>query len=404
MHETSPHPGSDSTTDPASESVSDLAPALLIGTTKGAFILDGAADRGAWTVRGPFCEGWPINHVIADRTTGAIWAGGGDGFFGAGVWRSPDRGLTWTVARLSTGEVDQWATSEPELAAMFERSGDPVPFGDRFAQVWSLGRASRRLYAGTKPAALLASDDDGVTWTVVDALTDHPSAQEWNPGAAGLVLHTIITDPDDPEKVWIGISAAGVFASKDGGATWERRNDLAAEDTDSRVAEQMAGPHDGQVGHCVHNIVRAPGHDDVLYQQNHAGVWRSTDGGQTWCDITAGLPSTFGFPIHVHPRDPQTVWTVPLNGDTAGRFPPDAAAAVWCSHDGGQTWSAQRAGLPQESCYFTVLRQCMAGDRLEPAGVYFGTNTGSVFATRDEGETWEEIARHLPTILSVEVL
>lgn len=380
------------------------APALLIGTTKGAFVIDGAPDRSAWTVRGPYCEGWPINHLIADRATGELWAGGGDDWSGAGVWRSNDGGRTWTVARLSTGEIDQWSANDPDFAAMFAWSAESAPFGDRFAQVWSLGRVGRRLYAGTKPAALLASDDDGVTWRVVDSLTEHPSAAEWNPGAAGLVLHTIIADPDDSEKVWIGISAAGVFASKDGGSTWERRNDLAADDADSAASEHPAGPQDGHVGHCVHNIVRAPGHEDVLYQQNHAGVWRSNDGGQTWHDITTGLPSTFGFPIHVHPRDPQTIWTVPLNGDTEGRYPPEAAAAVWCSRDGGQTWSAQRAGLPQEACYFTVLRQCLAGDRLEPAGVYFGTNTGSVFATRDEGETWEEIARHLPTILSVEVL
>lgn len=169
-------------------------------------------------------------------------------------------------------------------------------------------------------------------------------------------------------------------------------------------ADHPGGPGDGEVGHCVHNLVRAPGSADVLYQQNHVGVWRSDDGGQTWQDITAGLPSTFGFPIQVHPRDPQTVWTLPLNGDMEGRYPPAAAAAVWRSRDGGRSWQDQRAGLPQEACYFTVLRQAMTVDRLEPAGVYFGTNTGSVFASRDEGMSWAEVARHLPTVLSVEML
>lgn len=165
-----------------------------------------------------------------------------------------------------------------------------------------------------------------------------------------------------------------------------------------------AAPRDGETGHCVHNVVRAPGTDDVLYQQNHHGVWRSPDGGRSWEDITEGLPSTFGFPIRVHPRDPQTLWTVPLNGDSAGRFPPDAAAAVWKSTDGGRSWRARREGLPQTACFFTVLRQAMAVDSAQSVGVYFGTNTGSIFASFDEGESWSEIARHLPTVLSVELL
>jgi hypothetical protein len=154
----------------------------------------------------------------------------------------------------------------------------------------------------------------------------------------------------------------------------------------------------------VHNIMRAPGAGDVLYQQNHHGVWRSADGARSWDDISAGLPSMFGFPIRVHPRDGNTIWTIPLNGDSQGRFPPGAAAAVWKSTDAGQTWSAKRDGLPQESCFFTVLRQAMAGDTAEPAGIYFGTNSGSVFASTDEGENWQEIARHLPTVLAVEAM
>lgn len=380
---------------------------LLLGTSKGAFLVDGGRERSGWTVSGPFCDGWPINHVVGDAETGTLWAGGGGDWNGAGVWRSDDGGATWTVCRLTKGQVDDFAAGDPDMAEFLHWTPGELPYGDGFSQIWSLGHAHGTLYAGTKPAGLLASRDRGETWQKVHALTDHPSAENWMPGGAGLVLHTIVAHPDRADTMWVGISAAGVFATEDGGKSWERRNRLS---NLGACADHPhpAGPRDGETGHCVHNMMLAPGNGngggDRLYQQNHHGVWRSADGGRSWDDITAGLPSTFGFPICVHPRDPDTIWTLPLNGDMDGRFPPDAAAAVWRSRDGGASWHDLRDGLPQSGCYFTVLRQAMAGDARDPAGLYFGTNTGSVFASLDEGEHWDEIARHLPTILSVEVL
>ena len=349
---------------------------VLLGTTKGAFILRKVSD--GWRVWGPFCDGAAINHVVGDPASGMIWAAGSSWWHGTGVWRSADGGESWTLS--TSGIAPAEGQAGPDT-------------------LWSLGLHGGKLYAGAKPAALYESSDGGENWSLVNGLSDHPSRSEWGPGAAGLVLHSIVGG-DDPGKLWVGISAAGVFATEDGGASWDRRN------RGGNDADEVDNPHalGGEIGHCVHNIGRAAGSGDLMYQQNHHGVYRSPDGGRTWNSITAGLPSTFGFPIGMHRHDPQTLWVFPLNGDSLGRFPPDASAAVWRSRDGGGSWQKLQQGLPVNDCFFTVLRQAMAVDSGKQAGVYFGTNSGSVFASADEGDHWSEIARHLPTILSVEVL
>ncbi|QEW22392.1 putative protein related to plant photosystem II stability/assembly factor [Marinibacterium anthonyi] len=378
---------------------------VLVGTTKGVFLIDGDADRTGWSLRGPFCDLWPINHVVGDPETGRIWAGGGGDWNGAGVWRSTDDGQSWTLAKLADGQQDDWARNDPDVARMFAMTpGDPAPHTGEIVNIWSLGYAHGTIYAGAKPATLFASRDGGTGWSRVDGLTNDPSRESWEPGGAGLTLHTIVAHPREAGKLWVGISAAGVFATEDGGATWDRRNRRDNSCGHLHLDHPAAGS-DTEVGMCVHNMVRASGEDgDLLYQQNHHGVLRSADGGRSWVDVTKGLPSTFGFPICVHPQDPATAWTIPLNGDSIGRFPPEASAAVWRTRDGGETWEAMRDGLPGANCFFTVLRQAMATDRHDTAGVYFGTNSGSVFASNDEGDSWTEIARHLPTVLSIETM
>ena len=350
---------------------------LLVGTKKGLFLIDGGAERADWVINGPFCEAWPIHHAVGDPSDGAVYAGGGNEWFGPAVWKSTDSGSSWTH-------------SSEGLA--FEEGDEPVK------AVWSLAAGPGGLYAGVEPAGLFLSNDDGDSWRHLSGLRDHPSRPDWQPGGGGLILHAVLPHPEDAQQLWVAISVAGVYHSDDGGRSWQPRNRGTRSDY---LPEDQRYPEYGQ---CVHSLVMSPGRPERLFQQNHCGMYASEDGGRNWNSIEAGLPSTFGFPAVVHPREPETLYLFPLNGDSVGRFAPDGKAAVWRTRDGGNSWQDLRAGLPQENAFLTVLRQAMATDPLEPAGIYFGTTSGAIFASIDEGDHWSCIAQHLPTVTSIETM
>ena len=347
---------------------------LMVGTKKGAFLLDGDADRRSWSIRGPFCTGFEIRDVTYDPADGSVYAAAASPWFGPAVFRSPDLGETWThsSAGLTYGEG-----------------------GPDVTRVWNVTPAHGAVYAGVEPAGLFRSDDKGATWTEMAGLRAHPSRPEWQPGNGGLICHTIIAHPADPGHLWVGISAVGVFETTDGGVTWATRN------TGVR-ADFYPGPAP-EFGQCVHKVAMAAGKPATLYQQNHCGMYRTDDSGATWIEITGSLPSDFGFAMGAHPRDPETAWVIPLTTPTEGRFTPDARPAVWRTRDGGASWARHADGLPQADAWVSVLREAMGVDSLEPAGVYFGAQSGQLFASADEGETWMEIEASLPAIASVDV-
>jgi photosystem II stability/assembly factor-like uncharacterized protein len=383
---------------------------LLVGTPKGAFILDSDPGRRDWDLRGPLCEGWPIHDLIIEPSSGAILAAGGSPWYGPAVWRSEDGGSTWTHSSVgltygdqherSPGEADTTlgADGPPGAEAVDGSDGGPGAGERSVSTVWSLASGpSGTLFAGVEPAGLFRSTDGGATWSHVEGLTNHPTRPTWGPGAGGLILHTIVPHPTDPQRMWVGISAVGVFETRDGGATWEPRNKGVR-------ADFVPGP-EPETGQCVHKLAMAAGEPETLYQQNHCGQYRSTDGGATWTDLSAnGVPSQFGFSLVTHPRDPKTFWVIPLTQPEDGRYMPDGSAAVWRTNDRGDTWIRGDKGLPQKDAFMGVLREAMARDTLDPVGVAFGTKTGQLWHSSDEGEHWRLVTGNLPEIWAVEAV
>ncbi|MBE3598352.1 MAG: exo-alpha-sialidase [Limnochordaceae bacterium] len=371
---------------------------LLVGTSKGGFLFTSDASRRRWDVTGPLFEGWEVYHLYAlpgdpDRLWASLWTP----WYGNVIQTSGDGGRTWQVAG---GEF----RLEPPIAAYKSLGGATQPW--QFRRVWRFASPPSAsgernaptggpvvLFAGAEDAALFRSEDGGRTWRELAALRHHPTHEAWEPGAGGLCLHTLGFDPTRPGRMLVAISAAGVFRSDDGGATWRPANRglYASHTADSQP----------EAGYCVHSLVLHPARPEVVYIQAHSGVYRSDDAGESWRNVSEGLPSPFGFPIAVHAHDPDTVYVVPMKDDER-HFPVDGALRVWRSRDGGGTWEPLSDGLPGRHFYGNVLRGAMAVDTLYPCGLYFGTTTGEVYASADEGDSWEALALHLPRILSVE--
>ena len=362
---------------------------VLVGTRKGAFVLTADGSRKKWEVSGPHFAGWEIYHVKGSPVNpDRIYASQTSGWFGQLLQRSDDGGKSWEpvgneFAYDGVTGTHQWY------------DGTPHPW--EFKRVWHVEPSLSdpdTVFAGIEDAALFKSTDGGKSWQELSGLRKHGSGPNWQPGAGGMCLHTIIQDPANPNRMYIAISAAGTFRTDDGGKTWQPVNR-------GLRSEFMPDPT-AEVGHCVHRIALHPSKPSTLFMQKHWDVMRSDDSGDSWHEVSGNLLTDFGFPIDVHAHEPETIYVVPIKSDSE-HFPPEGKLRVYRSRSGGNEWEALTKGLPQSDCYVNVLRDAMAVDSLDECGVYFGTTGGQVYASADAGDTWNAIVRDLPPVLSVEV-
>jgi photosystem II stability/assembly factor-like uncharacterized protein len=362
---------------------------VLVGTRKGAFVLTADGKREQWDVSGPHFGGWEIYHMKASPADpNRLYASQSSSWFGQVIQRSNDGGKTWDA-------VGNKFEYEGVPGTHLWYDGTPRPW--EFARVWHLEPVPNdpdTVYAGIQDAALYRSTDGGQTWQELAGLRTHKSAPLWQPGAGGMCLHTILLDSAHPGRIFIAISAAGVFRSDDSGKTWRPMNR-------GLRSEQIPDPT-AEVGHCVHRIAMHRSRPDVLFMQKHWDVMRSDDAGESWREVSGNLPTDFGFPIDVHAHEPETIYVVPIKSDSE-HYLPEGKLRVYRSRTGGNEWEALTKGLPQSHCYVNVLRDAMAVDALEPCGVYFGTTGGQVYASANAGDSWAPIVRDLPSVVSVEV-